>query len=156
MAISGKIITCCSMHLNTCVIMHTRAYLYLCALANACMPTHMPTCLHTLIYIKCKYVRLDMHTKEMYQVRKSWFVHDPVERPVFHWLSYIIRLAMGSFIPFVHSMINEFCCPCNYLGVFILHQKCEFLHVVKGSKIRIFILNSTKEVVALVCENVAI
>ena len=75
------------MHLNTCVIMHTQVYLYLCALANACMPTHMPTCLHTFIYIKCKYVRLDMHTKEMYQVRKSWFVHDPVERPVFHWLS---------------------------------------------------------------------
>ena len=136
MAIRGKIITCCSMHLNTCVIMHTQAYLYLCALANACMPTHMPACIHTLIYIKCKYVRLNMHTKEMYLVRKSRFVHDPVERLVFHWLSYIIRLAMGLIIPFVHSMINEFCCPCINLGVFILRQKCEFLHVAKGSKIR--------------------
>ena len=135
--------------------MHTQAYLYLCALASACMPTHMPTCLHTLIYIKCKYGRLNMHTKEIYQVRKFWFVHDPVERPVFHWLSIIIRLTMGLIIPFVHSMINEFCCPCNNLGVFILHQIYECLHAVKGSKIRIFILNSTKEVVALVCENVA-
>ena len=81
-----------------------------------------------------------MNRKEIYQVRKFWFVHDLVERPVFHWLSYIIRLAMGLIIPFVHSMINEFCCPCNNLGVFILHQECEFLHVVKGGKIRIFII----------------
>ena len=59
------------MHLNTCVIVLTQLsiFLYLCALANACMPTHMPTCVHTLIYIKCKYISLDMHTEEMYQVR---------------------------------------------------------------------------------------
>ena len=147
MAKSGKIITCYSMHLNTCVIMNTQAYMYMCAVANACMPMHMHTCLHTLIYIKWKCVRLDMHTKEIHQVRAFW---------VFHWLSHIIRLAMGLIIPSIHSIINQFCCPCNNLGVFILYQNCAFLHVGKGGKIRIFILNSTKEAVALVCDYIMI
>ena len=30
----------------------------------------------------------------------------------------------------LHSVIHEFCCPCN--NVFILYQKCEFVDVVKN------------------------